>query len=85
MKTGDSFYFDGRMYECRGYSSEDDIFLFEPMTDPFTGLCALSGELVRRELAQRECSSIPLHTHEWKKYVGFTEVFDYCDCGEKRK
>ena len=23
--------------------------------------------------------------HEWKKYVGFTDVFDYCDkCGVKR-
>lgn len=24
------------------------------------------------------------HTHEWKRYIGLTRVFDYCDCGEKK-
>jgi len=25
------------------------------------------------------------HFHDWKKYIGFTEVYWYCDCGEKKK
>lgn len=24
------------------------------------------------------------HVHEWKQYVGFTERYEYCDCGTKR-
>lgn len=23
------------------------------------------------------------HRHEWKKYTGLTEVYNYCECGEK--
>lgn len=26
-----------------------------------------------------------IHMHDWKEYVGFTEVYKYCDCGEKQK
>lgn len=25
------------------------------------------------------------HSHEWKKYVGVTDVYEYCDCGTKRR
>lgn len=25
-----------------------------------------------------------VHAHQWKAYVGFTESYDYCECGEKR-
>lgn len=24
------------------------------------------------------------YSHVWKKYVGFSEAYDYCDCGEKK-
>jgi hypothetical protein len=26
----------------------------------------------------------PYHRHEYKSYVGFREVYDYCECGDKR-
>lgn len=24
------------------------------------------------------------HLHSWKEYVGFREVYEYCECGEKK-
>lgn len=28
-------------------------------------------------------STISTHKHEWKQYVGFTNRYRYCECGEK--
>lgn len=28
-------------------------------------------------------SSLPAHCHDWQKYVGLRDVYEYCDCGEK--
>lgn len=26
----------------------------------------------------------PPHAHKWQEYTGFTEKYEYCDCGKKR-
>lgn len=42
-------------------------------------------DLMNQELEMMDNRMIVDHIHEWKDYVGFTDTYKYCECGEKKE
>lgn len=50
-----------------------------PLTTSFNG-----APITSRDGRRGYAETRPEHSCTWKKYHGFTESYEYCDCGKKR-
>lgn len=41
-------------------------------------------DMMNLELEMMDNKPITYHIHDWRDYIGFTDVYKYCDCGEKK-
>ena len=41
--------------------------------------------IIESHLVPAPAAEDPYHFHIWRKYVGFTDIYEYCECGEKRR
>ena|SRR5271166_1013777 len=83
---------DGVDYEVNSVTSDGGMWLQKDGGNHYYDLLYLDAQEINVKIFSGSLSSGRSskvrggtdHTHFWRRYIGMTEIYDYCSCGAKK-